>query len=113
MSKCCKCGKWWPHNWLCLKGLHVFFTAMFYLALAYAVFQAVAILRHPLLTGAEMWAALAFYVLSDLGAAIGFLTISKILGVLRKIKKAVSPCCCTREEHGENSIESVVEHESK
>lgn len=113
MSKCCKCGKWWPHNWLCLKGLSVLFTVLFYLTLAAVVYHAVIIIRYPLLTGLDMWRALAFYILGDLGAAIGFLTISKILGVLRKIKKAVSPCCCTREEQGGNSIESVVEHESK
>lgn len=113
MSKCCKCGKWWPHNWVCLKGLHIFFTVMFYIALVYAVVQAIAVIRHPLITGAEMWAAVAFYVLSDLGAAVVFLTISKILGALRKIKKAVSPCCCGREDHAENHIDSVVEHESK
>lgn len=113
MSKCCKCGKWWPHNWLCLKGLYVFFIAMFYLALVYAVLQAVAILRHPMLSGVEMWKYLVADLCDYLGAAIGFLTIAKVLGVLRKIKKAVSPCCCSREENAENHIETVVEHESK
>jgi len=111
MSKCCKCGKWWPHNWLCLKGLYVIFTALFYLSLAYAVLQAVTILRHPALTGGEMWATLGFYVVSDLAAAIGFLTVSKVLKAVRKIKKALQPCRC--ENESDNHIQTVVEQESK
>lgn len=87
MSKCCKCAKWWPHNWLCLKGLSVIFLALFYLALVYAVFQAYAIFTHPQLAGSEMWLAAAFYVASDLAAAVGFLTVAKILKAVRKIKK--------------------------
>ncbi len=116
MSKCCKHAKWWPHNWLCLKGLSVIFLVLFYLALAYAVFQAYALFTHPQLTGAEMWLAVAFYVASDLAAAIGFLTVAKILQAIRKIKKAVAPCACSMEEPAEKSgqtIADVVEHESK
>lgn len=116
MSKCCKCAKWWPHNWLCLKGLSVIFLVLFYLALVYAVFQAYAIFTHPQLFGSEMWLAAAFYVASDLAAAIGFLTVAKILKALRKIKKAVAPCACSAAETEEQSgptIAEVVERESK
>ena len=119
MSKCCKCAKWWPHNWLCLKGLSVIFLALFYLALVYAVFQAYAIFTHPQLTGSEMWLAAAFYVASDLAAAVGFLTVAKILKAVRKIKKAVAPCGCSvteaaeEEAPAESNLEKVVEHESK
>ena len=28
MSKCCKCAKWWPHNWLCLKHLYYVFIIL-------------------------------------------------------------------------------------
>ena len=115
MSNCCKCAKWFPHNWLCLKGLSVLFLVLFYLALVYAVFQAYAIFPHPQLSGSEMWLAAAFYVASDLAAAVGFLTVAKVLKVLRKIKNAVAPCCCAHEEPAaeeEHAVE-VVEEESK
>ena len=95
MSKCCcKYAKWFPHNWLCLKGLSFLFVGLFYLAFCYAIYQAVIIFTHPTITGGEMWAMAAYYVLSDLAAAVGFLTIAKVLKVLRKIKEAVAPCCC-------------------
>ncbi len=117
MSKCCKCAKWWPHNWLCLKGLSIIFLVLFYLALVYAVFQAYAIFTHPQLFGAEMWLAAGFYVASDLAAAIGFLTVAKVLKAIRKIKKAVAPCACSmpeaEEKPAESEIEKVVENESK
>ena len=114
MSKCCKCSKWWPHNWLCLKGLSVLFLVLFYLALAYAVFQAYAIFTYPMVHGSEMWLSAFFYVASDLAAAVGFLTVAKILKALRKIKKAVAPCACSVEEKpAPSEIEKVVENESK
>lgn len=115
MSNCCKCAKWFPHNWLCLKGLSVLFLVLFYLALVYAVFQAYAIFTHPQLSGSEMWLAAAFYVASDLAAAVGFLTVAKVLKALRKIKNAVAPCCCAHEEPAaeeEHAVEAV-EEESK
>ncbi len=99
MSKCCcKYAKWFPHNWLCLRGLYFLFLGLFYLAFCYAIYQAVVIFRHPTITGAEMWAMVAYYVFSDLALAVGFLTVAKILKVLRKIKQAVAPCCCSTQE---------------
>ena len=95
---CCKGAKWFPHNWLCLKGLSFLFLGLFYLAFCYAIYQAVIIFTHPTITGGEMWAMAAYYVLSDLAAAVGFLTIAKVLIVLRKIKKAVAPCACTADK---------------
>ncbi len=94
MSKCCKYAKWFPHNWLCLKGLSIVFFVLFYVALAYLIFQDISILRHPGLTGGWKWVALLGYTLQNAGVAIGFLTIAKILQALRKIKHAVAPCCC-------------------
>ena len=113
MSKCCKGAKCWPHNWLCLKGLSVVFLVLFYLALVYAVFQAYAIFTHPQLSGSEMWLAAAFYVASDLAAAIGFLTVAKILKAIRKIKKAVAPCACSVVEAEEKPAESETEAEQE
>ena len=101
MSNCCK-GKCWmkflPHNWLCLKGLYVLFVVCFYICLVFAVYMAIQIGRHPMITGLEMWSALAFYVGQALAAAVFCLTVSKILKALRKIDHAVSPCCCHGEE---------------
>ena len=101
MSKCCK-GKCWckflPHNWLCLKGLYVLFVVLFYICLVFAIFMACQIIAHPMITGNEMWMALGFYVGESLVAALFFLTVSKILKVLRKIKQAVAPCCCTEDK---------------
>ena len=90
MSKCCKCGKWFPHNWLCLKGLSVVFLVLFYIAFFYGIYQAVLVLKHPAFSGKLMWMTLAFYVLSDWAAALGFLTVAKILRTLRELK----PCHC-------------------
>lgn len=101
MSNCCK-GKCWckflPHNWLCLKGLSVLFVIGFYASLIFAVYMAIQIGKHPMITGSEMWVALSFYVGQSLAAAIFCLTVSKILKALAKIKHAVAPCCCHTEE---------------
>ena len=119
MSKCCKCAKWFPHNWLCLKGLSIVFLVLFYVALVHAVFQAYAVFSYPAWPSkAEMWMAFTMYVLGDLAAAIGFLTLAKILKALRKIKNAVAPCCCAaeqaeKEEPAKDGITEVVEEESK
>ncbi|MCQ2410275.1 MAG: hypothetical protein MJ053_01775 [Elusimicrobiaceae bacterium] len=105
MSKCCKCAKWLPHNWLCLKGLTVVFLVLFYIAFVYGIYQAVLVVMHPAFTGRMMWVTLAFYLLSDWAAALGFLTIAKVLKALRKIKQAVAPCCC--EGHTEEKTEEA------
>lgn len=102
MSNCCKCAKWWPHNWLCLKGLAVLFLVLFYVTLAFTIFQDVQILRHPLITGSQMWLAVLLSTLSNLGIAIGFLTVAKVLIALRKIKQAVAPCGCSAKEEKAN-----------
>lgn len=101
MSSCCK-GKCWckflPHNWLCLKGLYVLFLVCFYICLIFAVYMAFQISLHPMITGSEMWVALAYYVGQSLAACVFCLTMSKILKALRKIKEAVAPCCCHEEK---------------
>jgi len=101
MSKCCKCAKWWPHNWLCLKGLSVLFLVLFYVAFVFAIYQTIAILMLPGMTWKETIGLLFNYTLSDLAAAVMFLTMSKILKTLGKIKHAVAPCCC--ETHHEDA----------
>lgn len=94
MSKCCKCAKWWPHNWLCLKGLSVLFLVLFYMAFVFAIYQTIAILMLPGMTWKEIIGALFTYTISDLAAAVMFLTMSKILKAVAAIKHAVAPCCC-------------------
>ena len=99
MSKCCcKYAKWFPHNWLCLKGLSFLFVGFFYIAIGFAIYQAIAIFTYPAFSREEMWAMAAVYVLGDLMAAVAFLTIAKVLGALRKIKEAVAPCGCAHNE---------------
>ena len=101
MSKCCK-GKCWckflPHNWLCLKGLSVLFVVCFYISLVFAIYMTFQISLHPMITGADMWTALVFYVGQALAAAVFCLTVSKILKALAKIKHAVAPCGCETEK---------------
>lgn len=92
--------KWFPHNWLCLKGLSIIFIVLFYVAFVGGIWQTVQIIRHPAISGALMYKAIAFYLLNYWGAAVGFLTIAKVLQALRKIKQAVAPCCC--QEHNED-----------
>lgn len=96
MSNCCK-GKCWmkflPHNWLCLKGLYFVFVALFYIAFVFAIYMAIQILTFPMISGREMWTALGIVEAQILGAALGLLTVAKILKVLAKIKHAVAPCC--------------------
>lgn len=91
MSKCCKCAKWFPHNWLCLRGLSYVFIALFYLTLVYGIYQVVAVLVQ---IGWMAWRPLAVFFLMDLCVALLCLTFAKMLGTLRKIKHAVAPCCC-------------------
>jgi hypothetical protein len=84
-----------PHNWLCLKGLYVLFIVLFYLTLVFTIYQDVQIFRYPLISGSQMWMAVVFATLSNIGIALAFLTIAKILNALHKIKTAVAPCGCS------------------
>lgn len=89
----CK-NKWWPHNWLCLKGLYWIFVALFYLTIAYTVYAIYQIGVSPMLAGADKTMMLLSVLINNLSIMLGFLTIAAILKALRKIKKAVAPCCC-------------------
>lgn len=103
MSKCCKYAKWWPHNWLCLKGLSIFFTVLFYIAFAFAIYTAYQIFTYPLLSGAQMWTAFFSAELQLVLFAVGFLAVAKILKALCKIKHAVAPCCCEQKDKAEKA----------
>ena len=92
--------KWFPHNWLCLKGLSILFLVLFYFSFACGFYYTWVICKHPAFSGALLYKAIAYYLLSCWGAAVGFLTIAKVLQALRKIKQAVAPCCC--QEHNED-----------
>ena len=95
--------KFLPHNWLCLKGLYVTFIVLFYVAFVFAIYMACQILSYPLLSGREMWITLGIVEAQVLGAALGLLTVAKILKVLAKIKHAVAPCCCHDEKAKEEA----------
>ncbi len=101
MSNCCKGACWCkflPHNWLCLKGLYVVFTVLFYIALAFAIYMACQLASYPMLSGRDLWMALGIVEAQILGTALVLLTISKIVKALSKIKHAVAPCCCHEEK---------------
>ena len=94
MSKCCcKYAKWFPHNWLCLKGLSYIFLGIFYIAFLYGIYQAIQVLLYPFPDAAMKWRVLFSFLLTFWGVALISLTVAKVLGALRKIKKAVAPCC--------------------
>lgn len=104
MSHCCKGACWCkflPHNWLCLKGLYVVFTVLFYVAFAFAIYMAIQLARYPMLSGYDFWMTLGIVEAQILGTALVLLTISKIVKALAKIKHAVAPCCCKDEKAAE------------
>ena len=91
MSKYCQYAKWFPHNWLCLRGLSYVFIALFYLTVVYGIYQVIVVLKN---FGTMAWQPALMFMLSDLLVAVICLTVAKMLGALRKIKHAVAPCCC-------------------
>ena len=106
MSKCCKYAKWWPHNWLCLKGLSIFFTVLFYILLAFAIFMCCQIIPaffNPLFPKGNVFVLFTIYVLGSIAGAFYFLAVAKILKALGKIKHAVAPCCCDQEPKAEKA----------
>ena len=98
---CC----WWPHNWICLRGLYWIFVVLFYLTLAVTLYWVYALSTTPMLSGAAYWQNLLSLLLNSFSMMLGFLTIACILKALRKIDHAVAPCCC---HQGEEAKEEVV-----
>jgi hypothetical protein len=115
MSNCCKCGKWWPHNWLCLKSLYWVFIALFYLTLVSAVYFLISAMLVPAgvfeNAGQNKWFFILNTVTPILLGTIMSLTIAKMIKVLRFMKQALTPCACEAEH--EVTTEEVVEEESK
>lgn len=96
-KKCC----WFPHNWLCLKGLYWVFITLFYVAIAYTLYVAYLMISSPMLSGAAFWESFLSFIINALSIMLGFLTVAAILKALRKIVHAVAPCC--HEEHKEET----------
>ena len=115
MSNCCKCGKWWPHNWLCLKSLYWVVIALFYLTLVSAVYFLISAMLVPAgvfeNAGQNKWFFILNTVTPILLGTIMSLTIAKMIKVLRFMKQALTPCACEAEH--EVTTEEVVEEESK
>lgn len=99
-NKCC----WWPHNWLCLKGLYWVFVAFFYLAIVYTVYVAYMMIASPMLTGVAFWESFLSFLVNAISIMVGFLTVAAVLKALRKIVHAVAPCCCHQEEAKEEVV---------
>ena len=95
---------WFPHNWLCLKGLYWIFVTLFYLTLTYTLYLVYVVCTAPMLSGVAFWSALLGLILNSLSIMLGLLTVAVILKALHKIVHAVAPCCC----HGEKKEEVVV-----
>ena len=100
---------WFPHNWLCLRGLYWVFITLFYLTLAVTLYWVYMLSTTPMLTGGAYWQSLLSMLINSLSMMLGFLTIAVILKVLRKIDHAVAPCCC----HGEEKAEVVATKQDK
>ena len=99
-NKCC----WWPHNWLCLKGLYWVFVAFFYLAIVYTLYVAYMMITNPMLTGVAFWESFLSFLINAVSLMIGFLTVAAVLKALRKIVHAVAPCCCQTEAKPEEKV---------
>ena len=101
---CCKYAKWFPHNWLCLKGLSYVFLGIFYITFLMGLYQAIRVLAYPFPDPAMKWGLLFNILILFWGIALSSLTTAKVLKAIRKIKEAVAPCCCEakKEETNEN-----------
>ena len=109
----CK-NKWWPHNWLCLRGLYWVFVAIFYIILAITVYQLgnsiVYIFRtwnNPMVDTGAHWLGLLGFLIAAVSYMLIPLTVAVILKTLRKIKGAVAPCCCEA-RHEEAAVQATV-----
>jgi len=94
----CKKNKWWPHNWFCLKGLYWIFVVLFYIVLAFVLWnigQMIYVAKtNPAFTGALFWETFVSFSIQAASFLLGLLTVSVILKALHKIVHAVAPCCC-------------------
>ena len=106
MSKCnCKYAKWFPHNWLCLKGLAILFLVFFYISGIYALYVIEEIIRNFNYIPRHMLTYLIQFAMSLLLFSVFSLTVAKALKVLRKIKQAVVPCeCAAKEEPAKEEV---------
>lgn len=109
MSKCCcKYAKWFPHNWLCLKGLAILFLVFFYISGIYALYVIEEIIRNFNYIPREMLNYLIQFALSLLLFSAFSLTVAKVLKAIRKIKQAVAPCeCAVKEEPAKEEKEET------
>ncbi len=96
-KKCC----WFPHNWLCLRGLYWIFIALFYITIGFTLYWVYMLSTTPMLTGAAYWQNLVSLLINSGSMMLGFLTVAAVLKALRKVVHAVAPCCCHEEEKTE------------
>ena len=95
---CCKYAKWFPHNWLCLKGLSYVFLGIFYIAALLGIYQVIQILLYPIPNTLLKLQVLLNVSVIFFGTALLAWAIAKALRALRQIKQAVAPCCCESEK---------------
>ena len=78
------------------------FLVLFYLTLCFTIAQIATIFIQSPIIDRQVWLMVVYYLCSDLLAAVAFLTVAKVLCVLRKIKEVVAPCKCITEEEKAN-----------
>ena len=96
--------RWFPHNWVCLRGLYWIFITLFYIVFVYTLYAIYAISTEPMLKGAAFWGYLFSVLLNMLGIMLSLITVATVLKALRKIVHAVAPCCCHTEEKKEEVV---------
>ena len=109
----CK-NKWWPHNWLCLRGLYWVFVAIFYIILVTTIYQLAQSIyyicvtwNNPMVDTGAQWVNLLGFLLGAISYMLIPLTVAVILKTLRKIKGAVAPCCCEAKQE-KAAVEATV-----
>lgn len=94
----CSCGcaknKWFPHNWFCLKCIAIINIVLFYVALAFTVFQVGQLCYYAAIFEGELpWLQVivdgSLRLISGVLIALAFLTVAKVICILKKIKMAV------------------------
>lgn len=95
----CACGswcksKWFPHNWFNLKVIAIINIVLFYVAIGFTLFQLGSLWYYiftfdgPVPYGRALMDS-GFILVSGVLIGVGFLTIAKIIKILKKIKHAV------------------------
>ncbi|MGB2578865.1 hypothetical protein AAIR98_000784 [Elusimicrobium simillimum] len=95
---CCKFKKFFPHNWLKLKGLSVLFTILFYAAIIgfiYMCVQSFTVVKYAKigLVSPDNVPPVLMLTVSAFLSSVFFLTFAKVTKALAKIKHILKASC--------------------